>query len=168
MPERLERVSLTVPTDLLAAVDDVVADADYDSRSEAVRDALRGFVSSYRWRDDLDGRHQGSVVVLYDHDVTGVTDALLDLQHDLHETIISTQHVHLSADRCLETLVVDGPAAEIRELVRRIQSLRGIHQVQLAVVGADDEVTSVHDGGHEHSHGEGHGHVHTDGAADDH
>jgi CopG family nickel-responsive transcriptional regulator len=148
MSERLERVSLTLPTDLLAAVDGVVADADYDSRSEAIRDALRGFVSSYRWRDGLEGRHQGSVVVLYDHDVAGVTDALLDLQHDLHETIISTQHVHLSADHCLETLVVDGPAADIRDLVRRIQSLRGIRQVRLAVVGAEDEARSVH--GHEH------------------
>jgi CopG family nickel-responsive transcriptional regulator len=147
MAERLERVSLTVPSSLLAAVDDVVADADYDSRSEAIRDALRGFVASYRWRDDLDGRHQGSVVVLYDHEVAGVTDALLGLQHEFHETIVSTQHVHLSADRCLETLVVDGPANDIRELVRRIQSLRGIRQVQLAVVGdAGDEVRSVHGG----------------------
>jgi CopG family nickel-responsive transcriptional regulator len=166
MAERLDRVSLTVPTTLLAEVDDVVADADYDSRSEAIRDALRGFVSSYRWRDDLDGRHQGSVVILYDHDVAGVTDALLDLQHELHETIVSTQHVHLSADRCLETLVVDGPAADIRDLVRRIQSLRGIQQVQLAVVGdSDDEIRSVH-GGYDdhddhdgtHDHDDSHGH----------
>jgi CopG family nickel-responsive transcriptional regulator len=156
MSERLERVSLTVPAALLAEVDDVVADADYDSRSEAVRDALRTFVSTYRWRDDLDRRHQGSVVILYDHDVAGVTDALLDLQHELHGTVVSTQHVHLSSDRCLETLVVDGQGREIRELVRRIQSLRGIQQVQLAVVG--DDVDSGREGeqdGSDHGHGDG-------------
>ena len=146
MSEGLERVSLTIPPELLSELDAVADEAEYASRSEAFRDALREFLTAYRWREDLDGRQQGTVVILYDHDVSGVTDELLRLQHDLHGTIIASQHVHLTEDLCLETLVVDGPAGDLRELVGRIQSLRGIRQVKLAVVGDADGAG----GGHSH------------------
>lgn len=151
MTDGLERVSLTIPPALLAELDAVTDEADYASRSEAFRDALREFLTAYRWREDLDGRQQGTVVILYDHDVSGVTDELLALQHDLHGTIIASQHVHLTADLCLETLVVDGPASDLRELVGRIQSLRGIRQVKLAVVG--DAGGDRGDAPHSRSHG---------------
>ena len=160
MSEGLERVSLTIPPELLSELDAVADEAEYASRSEAFRDALREFLTAYRWREDLDGRQQGTVVILYDHDVSGVTDELLALQHDLHGTIIASQHVHLTEDLCLETLVVDGPASDLRELVGRIQSLRGIRQVKLAVVGdaggeADADGKRGHVRRHEHGHDRG-------------
>lgn len=138
MADALDRVSITVPADLLGELDEVVEEWEYDSRSEATRDALRAFLTEYRRRTTLDGVQRGSVVVLYDHDVSGVTDAVLELQHDLADTIVAVQHVHLSEQLCMETLVVDGPGEEVRELVERLGSLRGVKQVDLAVVAADD------------------------------
>jgi CopG family nickel-responsive transcriptional regulator len=135
MGEDLVRMSVTVPPELVAELDDLVESWDYASRSEAARDALREFVSDYRWRTRLEGRQRGMVAVLYDHDAPGVSERLLDLQHEAHETILSVQHIHLSDHQCLETLVVDGPAEEIERLVNRIQSLKGTKQVQLSVVG---------------------------------
>lgn len=130
----LERVSLTIPSELLAELDEVITEWEYSSRSEAVRDALRAFLSDYRWRTGLSGAQHGAVTILYDHDVKGLNDELLQLQHEVPDTIVSSQHVHLSDHLCLETLVVDGTGEEIKKLVNRIQSLRGIKQVKLAVL----------------------------------
>ena len=138
MTDALDRVSITLPPDLLADLDEVVDEWDYGSRSEATRDALRAFLTEYRRRTSRDGVQRGSVVVLYDHDVSGVTDAVLELQHELGDTIVAVQHVHLSADLSLESLVVDGPGADVRELVERLRSLRGVKQVDLSVVEASD------------------------------
>ena len=138
MADALDRVSITVPADLLADLDEVVDEWEYDSRSEATRDALRAFLTEYRRRTTLAGVQRGSVVVLYDHDVRGVTDAVLELQHELADTIVAVQHVHMSEHLCMETLVVDGPGEEVRELVERLRSLRGVKQVDLALVGASD------------------------------
>lgn len=52
MSEDLNRVSFTIPQDLLDDLEELVKDQDYPSRSEAVRDALRDFLTNYRWREN--------------------------------------------------------------------------------------------------------------------
>ena len=137
MADDLTRVSMTVPTALLDDLDDVVAGWDYDSRSEAMRDALRALVTEYRTETAMEGTQRGSVVVQYDHHAGDVTETLTDLQHEFADTIIAVQHVHLTHDICMETLAVDGTSAEIRELSNRLRALSGVKQVQVAVVDTD-------------------------------
>ena len=139
MSDDLTRVSMTVPPALLDDLDDVVGDWDYDSRSEAMRDALRALVTEYRTENALAGTQRGSVVVQYDHHADDVTETITNLQHDFAETIIAVQHVHLTHDICMETLAVDGTGEEIRDLSNRLRSLSGVKQVQVAVVDTDDE-----------------------------
>jgi CopG family nickel-responsive transcriptional regulator len=127
-------VSLTIESELLAELDEVIDEWEYASRSEAVRDAVRGLLTEYRWRTNLSGPQRGSVVVVHDHHVGDVTDEMLDIQHESLDLITAVQHVHLSEHLCLETLVVDGSGAEVRKLVNRLQSLRGVRQVELALV----------------------------------
>jgi CopG family nickel-responsive transcriptional regulator len=136
MSEELSRISMTLPPDLLAELDEVVAGWDYDSRSGAMRDALRSYLTEYRAETALSGDQRGSVVVQYDHHAGDVTEQVVALQHEFAETIIAVQHVHLSADRCMETLAVDGSGEEIRDLANRLRSLAGVEQVQVAVVDA--------------------------------
>ena len=138
MSDDLSRVTMTVPTPLLDDLDDVVGDWDYDSRSAAMRDALRSLVTEYRTENALAGTQRGSVVVQYDHHADDVTETLTALQHEFAETIIADQHVHLSHDICIETLAVDGTGDAIRTLSNRLRSLSGVKQVQVAVVDADD------------------------------
>lgn len=137
MTEDLSRVSTTVPRTLLVDVDEVVEGWDYDSRSEAVRDALRALVTEYRAETAMEGTQRGSVVVQYDHHAGDVARTLTALQHDFADTIVAVQHVHLTHDICMETLAVDGTGAEIRELANRLRALSGVKQVQLAVVDAE-------------------------------
>lgn len=135
MTQKVTRVSLTLPEDLLSELDRVLRAQDYSSRSEAVRDALRDFLASYKWRQELKGEQLGAVVVVYEHDARGLTDKLADIQHEEREVIGSVQHLHVDEKNCLETLIVRGPAKKIRELVDRIGSLKGVKQVRLATVG---------------------------------
>ncbi|KXB06429.1 hypothetical protein AKJ53_00400 [candidate division MSBL1 archaeon SCGC-AAA382F02] len=135
MSDELNRVSLTIPQDLLEDLDKVLKDQDYSSRSEAVRDALRDFISEYRWRKKLKGKQRGVIVLVYNHDVRGLTDELLDIQHESRGLITSVQHLHVGEDECLEAMIVKGSGEKIRELVNNLKTLRGIKQVKLATVG---------------------------------
>lgn len=137
MSEDVDRMSVTLPPSLLSDLDDVVEAGEYGSRSEATRDALRAFVTEFNQQSGLSGRLSGTVVVLYEHDHGGVTDEMIELQHDFTETIIAVHHVHLSHHCCLESIAVDGPGERIEELLARIRPLRGVHQVKLAVVEAE-------------------------------
>ncbi len=135
MARKIARVSLTLPLELLDELNRVLEAQDYSSRSEAVRDALRDFLAGYQWRQELKGELLGAVVVVFEHDIRGLTDRLADIQHEERGVIVSVQHLHVDERNCLETLVVRGPAEKIRGLVDRLGSLKGVKQVKLATVG---------------------------------
>jgi len=46
--EKMELVSLHIPTAQLKAIDDLVRRGDYPNRSEAIRDAIRQLLDRYR------------------------------------------------------------------------------------------------------------------------
>ena len=137
MAEDIERMSVTLPSELLSSLDGIVDGEEYESRSEATRDALRLLLTEYHRQHNFEGTQRGAIVLLYDHEVDGITDKVLHLQHELSESIIATQHVHLSRRLCMETLVVDGPGTDIRALLDAIRPLKGVRQVKLAVVEAN-------------------------------
>ena len=135
MARKIARVSLTLSLELLDELNRVLKAQNYSSRSEAVRDALRDFLAGYQWRQELKGELLGAVVVVFEHDIRGLTDRLADIQHEERGVIVSVQHLHVDERNCLETLVVRGPAEKIRGLVDRLSSLKGVKQVRLATVG---------------------------------
>jgi len=134
MVRKITRVSLTLPEDLLNELDRSLHAQRYASRSEAVRDALRDFLASYRWRSELKGEQLGAILVMYEHDVRGLTDELMDIQHESASFISAVQHLHVDSKNCLEVLIVKGPAEGIRKLVDRLGALRGVKQTRLVVV----------------------------------
>ena len=71
----------------------------------------------------------GAVGLVYDHHRRALVSRLMDIQHDFGHLIVSTQHIHLDHDNCLELVVVRGKAGEIRKLVSRLKSVKGLkHQ----------------------------------------
>jgi len=137
MDDGIDRMSVTLPPKLLAALDDVVEAGDYDSRSEATRDALRAFVTEFNRRTEPTGVLSGTVVVLYEHEGSDVADEMTALQHAFDGTIIAVHHVHLRNHLCLESIAVEGPGERIDGLVSRLRPLRGVRQVDLVVVEAE-------------------------------
>jgi CopG family nickel-responsive transcriptional regulator len=131
---RVTRVSLTLPRELLGELDRLLELERYASRSEAVRDALRDFLAEHRWRRDLKGKQLGVVVMIYDHGVRGILERLASIQHRAKGVVGPAQHWHLDERDCLETLMVRGRGEEIRELVDKLESARGVKQVKLIVV----------------------------------
>ena len=134
MVRKITRASLTLPDDLLIELDRSLKAQGYVSRSEAVRDALRDFLSNYKWRRELKGERLGVVMLVYEHDVRGLTDTLMGIQHASSSIISAVQHLHVDAKNCLETLIVRGPAEAISRLVDQLGALRGVKQAKLMAV----------------------------------
>ncbi|WP_136688705.1 nickel-responsive transcriptional regulator NikR [Halorhabdus amylolytica] len=163
MAEDLDRVSLTLPPDMTDQLDGIVEDWEYASRSEAVRDALRDFFTTYEWERGDETRHYGTIVIAHEHDhESDVAGRLQTIQHEYADVVTSVQHIHLSEDRCMETLVVGGTAGEIDELANRLRAIGGVKQVKVVVVGgAETEHSHSHDQEHAHEHDQDHSHERT-------
>ena len=92
------------------------------------------FVSEHKWLREQKGTRVGVLVVLYDHEVKGLNEALIDAQHKRADVIYSSMHIHLSEQDCLETIAVRGKTREIRKLTQEFRTKKGVKQVKLSIV----------------------------------
>ncbi len=131
MEEGVTRIGVSLPKNLLDEFDSIIETRGYSSRSEAIRDAIRSYISEYKWMEKEEGEIIGVVNVIYDHHMKGVTDAIIDLQHEFGGIISTTLHIHLDKDSCLEMILVKGEMQKIKKLVDKITALRGVMNVKL-------------------------------------
>ena len=132
MPDAVARFTVSIPPELLTTFDEVCASKGYQSRSEAVRDAIRDYLVAHEWSSDDDkGEVVGTITLVYDHEVRRLSDELLERQHRQHTRVLSSLHVHLDARNCLEVVVVKGSGAEVTALADELISLRGVKHGRL-------------------------------------
>lgn len=128
--EKIKRFGVSIESRLLEQFDSYIAANNYENRSEAIRDLIRKELVEEEWakaNEDV----AGAIVIVYDHHKREVVDKLLDIQHDFHEFIISSQHIHLDHDNCLEIIVVRGRMTQINDLAAKLKSVKGVKHTSL-------------------------------------
>jgi len=128
--EKIKRFGVSIESRLLEQFDSYIAVNNYENRSEAIRDLIRKELVEEEWaktNEDI----AGAIVIVYDHHKREVVDKLLDIQHDFHELIISSQHIHLDHDNCLEIIVVRGRMVQVNELATKLKSIKGVKHASL-------------------------------------
>ncbi len=128
---RIVRVGVTFPSELLTDFDRIVQGMGYGSRSKAIHDAVRGFVDEQKWLAGVKGTRVGSITLVYNHEMRGLESDLTDTQHRFESIICASLHVHLSETKCLETIAVRGEAKDIKRLVEKLKARRGVEEVKL-------------------------------------
>ncbi len=120
----ISRFGVSLDSELLRDFDRLIARKGYRNRSEAIRDLIRESLVQEEWRGE--GPVVGVVTIVYSHDKREIVDALTDLQHLYYENIVSSMHVHLDEENCLEVIIVRGRAGDVRTLADRLMSTKGI------------------------------------------
>jgi len=127
----LKRFSVSLKENLLADFDRFIRRCRYGNRSEAVRDLIRKALVQHEW--EADKNVIGVITLVYDHHQHQLQEMITQLQHDFHNQITSTTHVHMDHDNCLEVIIVRGKAVEVRELSERLIALKGVKNGNLAM-----------------------------------
>ncbi len=147
MKDALVRFSVAIGGELLKRFDQYREDHQYPNRSEAVRGLMRAaLMEDAIARDDEDA--MGVLTLIYDHHAGRVGDRLTELQHQHLNQVLTTTHVHLDARRCLEVILLRGPAKTVRELADGLIGIKGVETGRLVLAPA----APVHSHHHEHPH----------------
>jgi CopG family nickel-responsive transcriptional regulator len=141
----LVRFGIAIDGDLLARFDSRIAGKGYATRSEAIRDLIRGDLVEEATGGPAEAT--GTLTLVYDHHVRELTERLTEMQHALGHHVVSTLHVHLDHDHCLEVVVMRGPGALLRAAADRIVATKGVIHGRLTLTGV-----SHLPGGHAHDH----------------
>ena len=128
------RLGVTFPGGLLTELDEIVHSVGYPSRSKAIQDSVKSFITEHKWLSQMKGDKTGVLVLVYDHESRGLEDYLTDTEHEYSSVICSSTHIHLTKRDCLEAIVVRGDALKVRELAQRLRARRGIKQSKLTIV----------------------------------
>jgi len=69
-----------------------------------------------------------------------------EIQHQHHDLVIASTHVHLDHDNCLETLMLRGATQAVQKLSDALIAERGVRHGQLNLIAVEKDT------GHRHTH----------------
>ncbi len=127
----LKRFSISLEDDILETFDTLIRQRQYSNRSEAIRDLIRKSFVQEEW--EMDKEVIGVISLVYDHHQRQLQEKLTELQHNYYQQILSSTHIHVDHDNCLEVIIVQGKAQRVKELADSISSLKGVKHTNLAM-----------------------------------
>lgn len=126
----LTRFSVSLDEGLVRQFDAKIKVEQCPTRSKAVGDLIRASLVQTEWRAGKEVA--GAIVMVYNHHKRDIVRRLTAVQHDCHDTIISTQHIHLDHNNCLEIVAVRGKPHEIDAIMKHLKAVKGLKYVSLA------------------------------------
>ncbi|RKY83095.1 nickel-responsive transcriptional regulator NikR [candidate division KSB1 bacterium] len=135
----LVRFGVSMENKLLETFDKLIRKKGYKNRSEAIRDLIRENIVKDEW-ESADREIVGTITIIYNHHKRELPQILTESQHIHHESIISTMHVHLDHNNCLEVLAVKGKSSKIRNIADALISTKGVKHGKLVMTSTGKDI----------------------------
>ena len=141
----MERFTISLDETLAQAFDRLIRERGYANRSEAVRDMIRRELTETRGGEMEESPHcVASLSYVYNHHERRLAERLTDLQHHAHDVVVSSMHVHLDHDNCLEALFLRGHSEEVRAFAEKLSAERGVRHGTLNLIPVETEASPHH------------------------
>jgi CopG family transcriptional regulator, nickel-responsive regulator len=131
----IARFSVSLEDDLLEEFDRYWRQQQFATRSEAISQMLRDALTKQAWIGESPDA-AGTLTLVYDHHHPQLRRRLMKLQHDHNEMVVSTLHIHLTHDLCLEVIVLRGPSANLQRMASQLRGLKGVYKGELVMANA--------------------------------
>jgi CopG family nickel-responsive transcriptional regulator len=132
------RFGVSIDKEILDKFDEFIKIENYPTRSKAIGDLIRESLIKREWLKG--GEVAGAITLVYNHHKREIVDKLTDIQHDFHKIIISTLHIHLDYDNCLEIVAVRGKVKDIEKLSNLLKSTKGVKHSSMVITTTGKEV----------------------------
>lgn len=163
MSEEYKRFTVSLPKDLYEEFETFRKKLDV-SRSDAVRKAMHRYMAIEDDYPETNGDVVGNIAMIMSHEHIGEendhlhedktethdhdfssrpiyanvhqTDLILnnDIQHHFADVIISTMHVHIEYEKCVEIIAVSGDFDRIKKLKKDLERLKSVLSINLFII----------------------------------
>lgn len=130
----MQRVTVTLDEELLGEVDALMRTRGYQNRSEAIRDLTRSGLKQTREEVAPEAPCMGALVYVYDHASRDLSKRLTRHSHEHHELTLSTLHVHINHNSCLEVALLKGQGSALKTFSDEVTSSRNVRYGQLVLI----------------------------------
>jgi CopG family nickel-responsive transcriptional regulator len=124
-------LAVSLEEEILDLLDSYVLSNQFPKSFAGVRHLIEQHTVEKKWL--CNNEVAGAIVLVYDHHKNDITRMANEIQHDFHHLILSSQHIHLSHDLCLETIAVKGKANDLTNLADKLIALKGVKHGKLVM-----------------------------------
>ncbi len=146
----MRRITISVEESLAQQFDDLIERRGYANRSEAFRDLLRTRIESERKARYTTLHCVATVTYIYNHHERELSSRLNSAQHAHHDLCVTTSHIHLDHDNCLETVVLRGKFKDVSSFADRLVAESGVRHGNIHIVPVQLDAPAKHL--HHHTH----------------
>ena len=122
-----------MPESLLVRFDALVARRGLaKNRSEVIRDLVRDALIDEEC--SMPGEEvMGTLTIVYSHHASDLQEKLHFIQHRYLDRIITSVHVHIDEDNCLEVIILKGETGEVQDVANLILGTKGVKTGRLVM-----------------------------------
>lgn len=126
-------ISISLNTQDLQKLNRLQSAGGFANRSELLRQAIQTLATEFQDLETMTGKVSAVLTIVYGKKGKGIeSNFLLHRQATLIDALL---HSHTVNGECIEVLVVNGPADDVRELVKSLKGNRKIVSVKVAIIG---------------------------------
>lgn len=122
---KVSRISISLPDGLLEQFDQMLAEREYDSRSQAISDMINQQLNEHH-QDVGSEIMAGTINLVYDHSIPNLQRQLTELQYKYLSEVISILNVNLTHEKTMSVVLVQGPGAKLKLIADEMISRRGV------------------------------------------
>lgn len=148
----MRRITISVDDALADQFDQLILQRGYENRSEAFRDLVRGKLEQERKVTNEARFCVASVNYIYNHHERELASRLTAAQHEHHDLCVSTMHVHLDHDNCLETVILRGTYRRVSDFANSLVAQSGVRHGNIHIVPVEMETPTRKQHTHMHFH----------------
>lgn len=130
----MERLTISLDNQLSKQFDDLMHARGYTNRSEAMRDLIREKLEAERLKEWNEGSCVATLSYIYDHHENDLASRITSVQHHHHDLTLSSMHVHMDHDNCLEVVILRGSIQSVRNFANLVMATRGVRHGKLHMV----------------------------------
>lgn len=130
----MERFTISMDDQLFKQFDEVAQARGYYNRSEAIRDLIREYLEASRLQKDNKGYCIATLTYIYNHHERDLAGQVTSAHHQHHDLTLSSMHVHLDHDNCLEVTILRGTVQDVRRFANQIIATNGVRHGKLHIV----------------------------------
>ena len=127
---KLARFSVSLPSNLLDELEDMVVRRRLPNRSHAIAEMAREKLVEHA-RELGTTSMAGTISLVYDYRKRNLQRKLADIQHQNFLMVVTSMHVHLENYHYLEVLLVQGQPRALRVLADTLAACKGVEQANL-------------------------------------
>lgn len=128
----LRRITVSMPDDTYQALDRLVTERGFDSRSQAIVEMIHQQAAEHLGKIGTQVM-AGTLTMIYDESKSTLLKDLSRVCREHITEVISSQHILLEDDHVLEVLLMQGPAATLRQIANELVTCKGVKSTHLSL-----------------------------------